>query len=123
MSILCGDLVGDVTSGSSSAAASTAVLVMKSGPISLLSPFFRNCDGVLLINSANGSKEFHPRDQSGAKSLCELILELKPRRLICRFIDEPEKQKLRAVGIDVRIGSCSCPLDELVASSSALPKA
>lgn len=121
MLILCRDLVG--TSGSSSAAASTAVLVMKLGPISVLCPFFRNCDGVLLINAANGSKEFHPRDQSGAKLLCDLILELKPRRLICGFIDEPEKQKLRAVGIDVRIGSCSCPLDELVASSSALPKA
>ena len=89
----------------------------------LLSPFFRKCDGVLLINFANGSIEYHPRDESGAKLLCDLILELKPGRLICGFIDELEKEKLRAAGTDVRIGSCSCSVGELVTSFSALPNA
>jgi hypothetical protein len=30
---------------------------------------------------------------------------------------------LRAAGIDVRLGSCSCPVDELVTSFSTLPPA
>lgn len=118
------DLKPDRAHDSSAAAAGrTAVLVMNSGSTSLLCPFFDKCDGVLLVNSANGLKEFHPRVQSGAKLLCELILELKPRQLICGFIAEPAKQKLRASGIDVRIGSCGCPVDKLVTSFSALPKA
>ena len=96
---------------------------MNWGPTALLCPFYGKCDGVLLTNAADGSKEFHPRDRSGAKSLCELILELKPRKLICGFIGEPEKEKLRAAGIDVRLGSCNCPVDELVTSFSTLPKA
>lgn len=98
-------------------------MVLNAGSTPLLCPFFGKCDGVLLINSADGSEEFHPRDRSGAKLLCELILELKPKQLICGFIGEPEKQKLHAAGIDVRLGSCSCPVDELVASFSNLPKA
>lgn len=111
------------TSGSSAAAGRTALLVMNSGSTSLLCPFFSKCDGVLLMNAADGSKEFHPRDRSGAKSMCDLLLELKPGQVICGFIAEPEMQKLRDAGIDVRLGSCSCPIDELVASFSGLPKA
>lgn len=101
----------------------TAVLVINSGSESLLCPFFGKCDGILLINAADGSKEFHPRDRAGTKPFCDVILELKPRQLICGFIDEPENEKLRAAGIDVRLGSCNCPVDELVSSFSSLPKA
>lgn len=110
-------------SGLSAAAGRTAVLVTNSGSTFLLCPFFSKCDGVLLMNAADGSKEFHPWGRSGAKSMCDLILELKAGQVICGFIAEPEMQKLRAVGIDVRLGSCSCPIDELVASFSGLPKA
>ncbi len=98
-------------------------MVMNAGSTSLLCPFFVKCDGVLLINSADGSREFHPRDRSGAKSISDLLLELKARQLVCGFIDEPAKKKLRAAGVDVRLGSCSYPVDELVASFSKLPKA
>ena len=96
---------------------------MNSGSTSLLCPFFAKCDGVLLLNAADRSKEFHPCDRSGAMSMCDLILELRPAQMICGFIPEPEKQRLRAAGIDVRLGSCSCPVDELVTSFSALPEA
>lgn len=113
----------DTASGPVVAAGRTAVMVMNAGSTPLLCPFFGKCDGVLLINSADGSKDFHPRDRSGAKPLCKLVLELRPHQLICGFIDEPEKEKLRAAGIDVRLGSCSCPVDELVATFSELPKA
>ena len=115
--------MADVASVSSAVAGRTAVLVMNSESISLLSPFFGRCDGILLINVADCSKEFHPRDRSGAKSICDLLLELKPSRIICAYIAEPERQRLRAAGIDVRLGSCSCPVDELVTSFSTLPPA
>jgi predicted Fe-Mo cluster-binding NifX family protein len=120
---LCGDRVADVASDSSAAGARTAVLVMNSGSTALLCPFFSKCDGVLLIDAADGSKKFHPRDRSGVKSMCDCILELKPGRIICGFIVEPEMQKLRAAGIDVRLGSCNCSVDDLVSTFSTLPKA
>ena len=113
----------DAASGASVAAARTAVLVLNSRSTSLLCPFFGRCDGVLLINADVGSKEFHPRVRSDAKSMCDLLLELEPSHVICGFIAEPEKQRLRAAGIDVRLGSCNCPIDELVTSFSTLPKA
>lgn len=110
-------------SASSSAAAPIALLVMNVGSTPLLCPFFHKCDGVLLINAADGSREFHPRDHSGAKSMCKCILELKPRQLICGFISEPDWEKLRAAGIDVRLGSCNCSIDELVSGFHSLPRA
>jgi hypothetical protein len=87
----------------------------------LLCPFFDKCDGVLLYNAADGSQEFHPRDRAG--SMCDLILALSPEQMICGFIDVPEMQKLRDAGIDVRLGSCNCAIDELLASFSTLPEA
>ena len=115
--------MAEAAHGSPAAAAITTVLVIKSGSEFLLCPFFGKCDGVLLINAGDGSSEFHPRDRTGAKPVCELILEFQPRQCICGFIDETEKHKLRAAGIDVRLGSCNCSVDELVASFSSLPKA
>ena len=109
--------------GSTAGAGRTAVLVMNSGATPLLCPFFNKCDGVLLIDAADGSKEFHPCDCTDTKSMCDLILELRPERIICGFIVEPEIQKLRAAGIDVRLGSCSCPVDELVSGFRCLPQA
>ena len=89
----------------------------------MLCPFFQKCDGVLLIDGAAKSTEFHQRDRSGAKSLCDLILELKPRALVCSFVGETEKQELRNAGIDVRLGSCSCSIEELLAGFHDLPRA
>jgi hypothetical protein len=55
--------------------------------------------------------------------MCDLLLELKPGRIICGFIGGPEVQRLRGAKIDIRLGSCNCPVDELVASFSTLPEA
>ncbi len=106
-----------------SAAGRTAVLVMNSGYEPLLCPFFNKCDGVLLHSASDGSTDFHPRDRSGAKSMCDLLLELKPDRIICGFVGGPEMQRLRGAGIDIRLGSCNCAIDELVASFPTLPEA
>ena len=104
-------------------AVKTAVLVIKPGSDSLLCPFFDKCDGILLFNAVDGSKEFHPYDRSSAKPAYKLILKLQPRHLICGFIGGSEKKILSAAGIDIRLGSCSCSVDELVNSFSTLPKA
>lgn len=105
------------------AAPTTAILVInsRSGPV--LCPFFGKCDGVLLVDRKGRSAELHYRDRSDGKPLCDLILELKPDRLVCGFISEAEKQKLRNAGIDVRLGSCSCSIDELFADFHTLPQA
>jgi hypothetical protein len=101
----------------------TALLVINLNLTPLLCPFFAKCDGALLINPANDSSEFYPHNGADAKSLCNLLLNLKPQRLICGFIAKPEKSRLRRHGIDVRLGSCSCSIDELVNSFTDLPEA
>jgi predicted Fe-Mo cluster-binding NifX family protein len=101
----------------------TAILVIWPGSEPRLCPFFDKCDGILLVDAHDGSKVFHPYDRSSAKPACALVLKLQPRQLICGFIGGPERKKLVAAGIDVRVGSCSCSVDELVNSFSALPKA
>ena len=105
------------------AAPVTAMLIIKarSGPI--LSPFFSKCDGVLLIDQSDNSTEFHSHGCSGAQLLCDLILALKPRALVCGFIGDAEKHKLQRAGIDIRLGSCSCSIDELLAAVDDLPLA
>ena len=101
----------------------TAMLVInsRSGPV--LCPFFSKCDGVLLIDQAGKPTGFHHCDRSDAKSLCDLILALNPDALVCGFIAEAEKLRLELAGIDVRLGSCSCSIDELFAGFRDLPRA
>lgn len=100
----------------------TAVLVMNSGATVLLCPFFDKCDCVLLI-AEDGSQELHARDRSARQSTCDLLLAIEPARVICGYIGEPDKQRLHAAGIDVRLGSCACPVDELIATFPSLPAA
>lgn len=100
----------------------TAVTVMNAGSVPVLCPFFGKCEGILLIDSRTNAREFHPNPERTAASLCALIAKESPERLICGFIASPERDKLRAKGIDVRTGSCSCSIDELTACFCDLPE-
>jgi hypothetical protein len=101
----------------------TAMLVINSRSGPALCPFFSKCDGVLLLDQAGKRVEFHQRDRLGTQSLCDLILALSPDALVCGFIAEAERQRLDRAGIDVRLGSCSCSIDELFADFHSLPRA
>jgi hypothetical protein len=105
------------------AARTTAMLVInsRSGPV--LCPFFSKCDGVLLMDRTGEPTGFHRCNRSDANSLCDLILALNPDALVCGFIAEAERQRLQQAGIDIRLGSCSCSIDELFAGFPNLPHA
>jgi predicted Fe-Mo cluster-binding NifX family protein len=95
---------------------------MNAGHGLTLCPVFAKCDGVLLIEP-DGSRGYYPNTKGTARSLSELVLNTRSERLLCGFIATGEKKVLRAAGIDIRVGSCACAVDELVASFSTLPEA
>ena len=97
-------------------AARVAITVLKSGASSVLCPFFGKCDGVLVVDPDVAVTEFYANPTRTAVAICDLIIAARPSRLICGFIGEAEKRKLRAAGIDVRLGSCVCAVEDLVAS-------
>lgn len=105
------------------AAGRTAIIVVDPGSGPALCPFFGKCDGVILINGADGSSEFRRNEHKTADAICDLLLRLRPERVVCGYIGAAETQRLRAAGIDVRLGSCTCPIDELAACCCDLPKA
>lgn len=99
-----------------------AVTVMRSGAGYALCPFFGKCDGLLILDEG-GLCEFRPNEHRTPERLCTLIIEAAPERLICGYVGAPERARLRAAGIDIRLGSCPCPVDALVAGYCDLPKA
>jgi predicted Fe-Mo cluster-binding NifX family protein len=100
----------------------TAVLVMSTRHGATLCPLFAKCDGILLIEP-DGSRGYYPNAEGTAQYLSELVLDMRPDRLVCGFIATIEKEVLRSAGIDIRVGSCPCPVDEFVGSFSTLPAA
>ena len=100
-----------------------ALSVMRSKGEVALCPFFGKCDGVLIIDACEKSREFYTNEQRTAAAICELILNTGADRLICGFVGEPERQRLGAAGIDVRLGSCACAVEDLVACFDDLPRA
>jgi predicted Fe-Mo cluster-binding NifX family protein len=100
------------------------LLVMHSdGGAAALCPFFAKCDGVLVIDPRNKPQEFHRIERRAAGAVCDMILKTGAKRLICGFVGEPETRKLRAAGIDVRLGSCACAVEDLATRFDDLPRA
>lgn len=100
-----------------------ALLVMGSHEASSPCPFFGKCDGFLLLDPAGQSAEFHHNELRTADTLCDLIVNSGANALICSFIGEAEKRRLLAAGIDVRLGSCACSVEELAEGFRDLPPA
>lgn len=100
-----------------------AVTVMDLGAGPVPCPFFGKCDGIVVIDTATGAHEFHRNPPRTPDSLCDLILASGVNGLVCGFIAEPVISRLRAAGIDIRWGSGSLAVDELVARFHDLPEA
>lgn len=105
-----------------SAGVRTAIVVMKTGHALALCPLFAKCDGILLIEP-DGSRSYYPNAACTAQCLSELVLNARCGRLLCGFIGSAEKEVLRKAGIDIRLGSCACSVDELVGAFATLPEA
>ena len=99
----------------------TGLLVIRSDGDSVLCPFFGKCDGLLIINSDNGSHEFHANTDRSAEKMCDVILKTGVHRLVLGFIAGPAARKLRVAGIDIRLGSCACAVEDLAECFDALP--
>lgn len=100
-----------------------AIVVMDSDEGPVLCPFFGKCDGFLVLNPIAPTPEFHCNKQRTADDLCERLVTSGANAVVCGFIGEAERRKLLAAGIDVRLGSCTCSIDELVADFANLPPA
>lgn len=100
-----------------------AIIVARSRAEPVLCPFFGKCDGVWTIEAETNAVKFHGNPKRTSDALCDLILAIRPTRLICSFIGKKEKRRLSDAGVDVRLGSCACPIDELVSSFEKLAAA
>jgi hypothetical protein len=98
----------------------TAVTIMHSGSGPALCPFFAKCDGIVVFDTVDGATIFYPNRKRTAEAMCDLLLKIRPNRLVCGFIASPERSKLCAAGIEVRLGSCARPVKELVGAFDAL---
>lgn len=100
-----------------------ALLVMLMDGEMMLCPFFAKCDGVLVIEPESGRCEFLAKTQRTTGAMCELILHTAARRLILGFVPGAAARRLRAAGIDIRLGSCACAVEQLAACFDDLPAA
>lgn len=100
-----------------------AVTVINANSSPILCPFFGKCEGILVFDGAGGGQSFRPNEHRTPEQLCSLIIEVGPETLICGYVGEPERNRLRAAGVDVRLGSCNCAIDELMACLCDLPEA
>lgn len=100
-----------------------ALTIMEKDGQRQLSPFFGYCDGILLISQDDGSQSYHRNKTRTAKFVCQRILSLQPDAVICGHIPQEETAKLRAQGIEVRLGSCAMAIPELINCFNQLPVA
>lgn len=100
-----------------------AILVVVSGNRVMLSPFFAKSDGLLVLDLAAATRSFQPNNQRTGQATCGLVLRSGVNRFICSFVAVPERDRLLEAGLDVRIGSCSCPVVDLARDFDGLPTA
>lgn len=100
-----------------------AVVVSRSQRKAMLSPFFSKCDGLLIIAPDALGRGYRANTERTSASMCDLILASGITKLLCGFIPEPDRHKLFASGVDIRIGSCARPVETLIRDFDALPVA
>ncbi len=100
-----------------------AVLVARNQRKTMLSPFFAKCDGLLIVNPNARAREFRANTERTTEAICGLILTSGITKLVCGFIAKPDRDRLFASGVDVRIGSCARSVDALVREFDTLPAA
>ena len=98
-----------------------ALLVMSARTETALCPFFGKCDGLLVIDPETGARVFQANTGHTAEAMCDMILKSGVNRLILGFIAGPAARKLHAAGVDIRLGSCACAVDDLAARFDDLP--
>lgn len=102
---------------------STAILVTRGTWKMALSPFFAKCDGLLMVDGQAHIRAFRANPKRTSRSTCDLIIESGATRLVCGFIAIHERDRLSAHGVDVRLGSCICPVTVLSDVFDTLPAA
>lgn len=100
-----------------------AVLVARTRRRTMLSPFFAKCDGILMVDPVTRCRDYMPNAGRTSEATCAMIAISSATRLVCGFIADADRDRLVLCGVDVRIGSCSCPVDDLVCGFEALPHA
>ncbi len=102
---------------------SVALLVARDRRKYALSPFFAKSDGLLVVDPAEPRRQYRANAARTSESACGLILASGATRLICGYVAVPDRDRLRAAGIDIRVGSCSRTVNDLVTSFESLPAA
>lgn len=102
---------------------SVALLVARDQRRYALSPFFAKSDGLLVVDPVERRRRYRANAARTSESACDLILASGATRLICGYVAVPDRDRLRAAGIDVRLGSCARTVNELVTSFETLPDA
>lgn len=100
-----------------------ALVVARGQRKAILSPFFAKCDGLLIIDPDAPGREFRANTERTSAFMCELILASGVTKLVCGFIPEPDRSRLSACGVEIRIGSCARSVEALIREFDALPVA
>lgn len=100
-----------------------AVLVARHRRRFVLSPFFAKSDGLLVVDPVQRRRLYRANVARTSESACDLILANGATRLICGYVAVPDRDRLLAAGIDVRLGSCARRVKDLVISFENLPTA
>lgn len=98
----------------------TAVTISSGAMSPTLAAFFAHCDAVL-ISDGDGDERVITNQGRRGDDVCQIVLAQRAHRLICGFIPEDCKQRLREAGVDIRLGSCSQPVFDLIVNFGQLP--
>jgi len=115
--------MASITSPSSDQKHSVALLVARDRRRYALSPFFAKSDGLLVVDPVERRRRYRANAARTNESARDLILASGATRLICGFVAAPDRDRLRAAGIDIRLGSCARTVSDLVSSFESLPAA